>query len=78
MNCERCECTAYGVFLLRFADESRYFRFCMDCLDLYRYAIAGDEVEDDEDFEELEELEEVGDPCEVAFDEIVESAEDPE
>jgi hypothetical protein len=76
MNCERCECTADGVFLLRFADESRYFRLCSDCLDLYRYAIEG--AEDFEELEELEELEEVGDPCEVAFDEIVESAEDPE
>ena len=73
MNCERCEtCEPSGVYLLRFADASQYFRLCADCLDLYRYAIHGEEdrAEDDD--------EEEGDPCEVLVDEIVESAEDPE
>ena len=66
MNCERCDCTADGVYLLRFADASQYFRLCLDCLDLYRHAIH------DEDFEEAE------DPCEVVLDEISEDAENPE
>ena len=49
--------------------------FCSDCLDFYRFAIEGD----GEELEELEEdFEDLTDPCEVAFDEIVESTEDPE
>jgi len=65
--CERCEtCEPAGVFLLNFADESRFFRLCLDCLDLYRFAI---HIEEDE--------EEEGDPCEVAPVKIVENTEDP-
>ena len=76
MNCERCnECESLGRVFLRFADEVRPFELCSDCLDFYRFAIEGD----GEELEELEEdFEDLTDPCEVAFDEIVESTEDPE